>query len=83
MSKYGNGGIPFVDLAAKFIGSTQYDPSILQGKTFEAVAAAATDPTTTIGKTIQAAAGLLVADLCTLTNGQPATVCSAFSGTGG
>ena len=83
VSKYGNGGIPFVSLASKFVVSTQYDPAILQGKTFDAVAADATNPATTIGKSFQAAAGVLVGDLCQLTNAQPAAVCSAFSGTGG
>ncbi|HEY2430648.1 MAG TPA: DUF929 family protein [Acidimicrobiales bacterium] len=76
------GGIPFIDLGNKFIVSgASFDPALLAGKSMEQVAAAAADPSTKIGQAVQSAAGKLVADICSLTGGQPTNVCSAFSGT--
>jgi hypothetical protein len=75
------GGIPFIDLGNQFIVSgASYDPGLLASMTVEQAAAAAADPTSKVGQAVQAAAGQLTADICKLTNGQPANVCSAFNG---
>jgi hypothetical protein len=74
-----DGGIPFISFAGKFTSSTQYDPSVLQGLTFDTVATQAVNGSTTVGTSIQSAAGQLVKTICQLTNGQPGNVCSAFS----
>jgi hypothetical protein len=73
-----SGGIPWIDIAGKYTSGVQYDPAILKGMTFDQVAAAAVDNTTTIGKTIQAAAGALISSLCKVTGAQPAAVCSVL-----
>lgn len=79
---YGNAGgsIPFIDLGNRWtiVGAT-YDQASLDGKTLQQIGTAATDSGTRIGQGIQAAAGLIVADLCKLTNGQPGDVCSAIA----
>jgi hypothetical protein len=75
------GSIPFIYIAGKFLQTgSPYDPGLLAGKTMNEIAQAATDPTTKIGQAIQAAAGSLVSDICSVTKDQPASVCSAFSG---
>lgn len=74
------GSIPFLDLGGRFIQSgSSFVPTVLAGMTVDEIAAQAADPSTAAGRQIQAAAGVLVADLCQLTNQQPANVCSAFS----
>jgi hypothetical protein len=75
------GGIPFIDLGNRFIVSgASYDPALLAKMSVEQAAAAAADPTTKLGQAVQAAAGQVTADICQLTNNQPASVCSAFNG---
>lgn len=74
------GSIPFLDLGGRFIQSgSSFVPTVLAGMTVDEIAAQAADPSTAAGRQIQAAAGVLVADLCQLTNQQPSNVCSAFS----
>jgi uncharacterized protein DUF929 len=79
---YGSSGgsIPFIDLGNRWtiVGAT-YDQSPLDGKTLAQIGAAAADSSTRIGQSIQAAAGLIVGDLCKLTNGQPGDVCTAVA----
>ena len=71
------GGIPFVDIGNKFVVSgAGYDGKILQGKTFEQIAAAVRDPGTAIGKAVLGSANVLTADLCTA-SGNKAPVCSS------
>jgi len=78
------GYIPFVDIGGKFvIKNPQYVPNVLAGMTVDQVAAAGADPSTAIGKAIEASAGKLVAAICQVTGDQPASVCSAFTGAGG
>lgn len=74
------GSIPFLDLGGRFIQSgSSFVPTVLAGMTVDEISAEAADSSTAAGRQIQAAAGVLVADLCQLTNQQPANVCSAFS----
>jgi len=78
------GTIPWINLGGQFVQSgASFDPGVLKDKSLTQIAAAATVPSTAIGKNVQAAAAQLTADLCQLTGGQPATTCSAFGGTGG
>jgi hypothetical protein len=72
------GGIPFVDLGGKyFIHAAGYDPSVLQGKTREQIAADLSNPTTAIAKGVDGAANVITAAICTLTNNAPANVCTS------
>jgi hypothetical protein len=71
------GAIPFLYFAGKYVsvGAT-YDPTLLQGKSASAIAAALADPTSAIGKGAIGAANALTAAICTATANQPAAVCS-------
>jgi thiol-disulfide isomerase/thioredoxin len=71
------GSIPFVDLGNKFILSgAQYNPQLLQGKTWAQVAAALKDPSSPIAQGADGAANTFTAAICKLTNNQPATACT-------
>jgi hypothetical protein len=71
------GAIPFLYFAGKYVsvGAT-YDPTILQGKSATTIAAALSDPTSTIGKGAIGAANGLTAAICSVTGNQPAAVCA-------
>jgi Domain of unknown function (DUF929) len=71
-----SGGIPFIDFGGKFLvhGAT-YDPAVLSDKNADDIASALADPTTTISKGAVGAANTFTAAICSLTGGQPATVC--------
>jgi hypothetical protein len=75
--KSGGRGYPYINLAGHYRVTTQYNPQVLQGKTMEQVAAALADPTSAVSKSVIGSANLITADLCTLTNNQPANVCTA------
>jgi thiol-disulfide isomerase/thioredoxin len=75
--KAGGRGYPYVNLGGHYRVLTQYDPQVLQGKTMEQIAAALSDPTSEIAKSVDGAANLITAGLCKLTNNQPANVCAA------
>lgn len=70
------GAIPFIDFGGKYLisGST-YSPSVLQGKTYDEIAAALSHPETDISKGAIGAANAMTASICTLTGNQPASVC--------
>ena len=71
------GSIPFVDLGNKFmLSGAQYDPQLLQGKTWAQVAAALKDPSNPIAQGADGAANTFTAAICKLTNNQPATACT-------
>jgi hypothetical protein len=73
----GQGSIPFVDFGNKYlISGASYDPAVLQGKTWQQVAAALKDPTSPIAKAIDGTANYITAAICKLTNNQPATACT-------
>lgn len=73
-----SGAIPFVDLGGKYlINGASYNPQILQGKTHMQIAKALHDPTSTVGKSVDAVANAITASICNLTNHQPANVCTS------
>jgi hypothetical protein len=83
VEQYTGGTIPFVDFNGKYlINGAQYNGKLLAGLTVEQVAAQAADPSTQIGKAVQASAGSIVRTLCQLTGGQPGNVCGAFPTSG-
>jgi thiol-disulfide isomerase/thioredoxin len=75
--KSGGRGYPYINLAGRYRVTTQYNPQVLQGKTMEQIAAALADPTSAVSKSVVGSANLITAGLCTLTNNQPANVCTA------
>lgn len=81
------GSIPFIDFANQaMVSGSSYSPQLLAGKTQQQVADALSDPNSDIAKAVGGAANAFTAQLCKLTNNQPADVCSsaavaAYSGT--
>jgi hypothetical protein len=73
------GAIPFIDLGNKYVevgNMSPFGPDMLKGKSWSQVAAALTQPTSTIGKGADASANYLTAGICKLTNNQPSTACT-------
>jgi thiol-disulfide isomerase/thioredoxin len=71
------GAIPFVDIGNKLmLSGAQYNPQLLQGKTWAQVAAALKNPSNPIAEGADGAANYFTAAICKLTNNQPATACT-------
>ena len=71
-------GIPFIDFGGKYLVSgVTYDPSVLSGKSADDIASALADPTTPISQGAVGVANTFTAAICSLTGGQPASVCNA------
>jgi len=79
LSKYDSGGgIPFIDFAGRYvISGATYDPAVLKGRTHAQVAAALSDPSSPIARSIDGSANLITAAICASTGDQPAAVCTA------
>ncbi len=72
------GSIPFLLIGNRFaISGSSYPPDVLQGKTWQQVASALSDPSSPIAKQVLAAANMLTASICQLTDGAPTNVCTA------
>jgi hypothetical protein len=70
---------PWLDFGGKAeLTSAQYDPSLLEGQSFDQIASDAGNNSTTIGADIDASADALIQTICkTMTGSKPAAVCSA------
>lgn len=67
---------PTVDFGGRYLVSgSQYDPSVLQGKTMEQIASALKDPNDPVAKAVVGSANTIIATLCKLTGNQPGNVC--------
>jgi hypothetical protein len=76
-NEYANNGIPFIDIANRYILPTpQYLPSDLAGLTWSQIAADLHDPSSTVAKDIDGAANIFTAALCKVTTG-PAGLCTS------
>jgi hypothetical protein len=77
-AKYAGGSIPFVDIGNRYlVPQAQYLPSDLAGLSWAQVAEAMHDPSGRVGRDIDGAADMITAAICTLTRGQPASVCAS------
>jgi hypothetical protein len=77
-ARYGGGAIPFVDIGNRYIlPQVQYLPSALAGLSWTQIATAMHNPSSPVAKDIIGAANILTAAICTLTNGQPASICQS------
>ena len=56
---------------------SQYDPEVLDDKSFDEIVEALADPATDVAEEIGSAANYLTAMICQLTGQQPADVCSS------
>jgi hypothetical protein len=71
--------IPFIDVGNKYVevgNLNAYGPTVLAGKSWSQVAAALSQPSSTIAKGILGSANYMTAGICTLTNNQPASACT-------
>lgn len=70
-------GIPFMMIGNRYAwAGSQYDPAVLDGKTFDEIVDDIRDPATELSREVGGAANYLTAMICELTGGQPADVCS-------
>jgi thiol-disulfide isomerase/thioredoxin len=73
------GTIPFIDLGGRYLVSgTEYDGSALSNMSFNTAVGYMTSGTTTASKAAEAVAAHLIGVICSLTNNQPGSVCSAI-----
>jgi hypothetical protein len=78
-TKYGTGYIPFIDIGNAYVevgNLNPYGPQVLQGKSWSAIAAALSNPSSTIAQGALGSANYLTAAMCKLTGNQPATACT-------
>ncbi|WP_300607558.1 DUF929 family protein [Trebonia sp.] len=71
--------IPFIDIGNEYVevgNLAPYGPDELKGMNWDQVAAALTQPTSTVGKGADGAANYLIAGICALTKNQPSTACT-------
>jgi Domain of unknown function (DUF929) len=72
------GAIPFIDYGNKFMSvGASYNPAVLSGLTWSQIADDLHDPTSTVGKSVLGTANFATAAICSLTNDQPASACTA------
>ncbi|HLL66641.1 MAG TPA: DUF929 family protein [Micromonosporaceae bacterium] len=72
------GSIPFINFANQAIMSgASYTPEVLAGQTAEQIAAALSDPASPVAKAVVGTANAFTTVLCSITQDQPATVCTS------
>lgn len=77
------GSIPFIDFGGKFlIAGATYSPEVLQKKSLTDISGSLNIPSSAIAKGADGAANTMIQAICTLTNNQPATVCTPTSSSG-
>jgi Domain of unknown function (DUF929) len=84
MAKYDPGSgsgspIPFIDIGGKYVqvgDPDGYSPTLLAGKSWSQVAAALSQPSSSIAKGVLGAANYMTAGICELTHNQPASACT-------
>ncbi|WP_298339791.1 DUF929 family protein [Ferrimicrobium sp.] len=71
-----NGSIPFVDFANTFvINGASYSPQVLAGLNWQTIAAALSDPSSLVAKSIGGAVNEITATVCVMTHNQPGSAC--------
>ncbi len=72
------GGFPFLDIASRFtLSKTSFSPQLLQGLSWDQIASQLSDPKSQVAQAILGNANIITAAICSATNNQPPTVCSA------
>jgi thiol-disulfide isomerase/thioredoxin len=73
-----DGSIPFVDIGGRYLAiGASYSPEILDGLSWQTIAASLRDPSTQPAQAIDSLANEFTAAVCTLTHGQPHNVCTS------
>jgi hypothetical protein len=76
-SGYSN-SFPFVDFGNKYvIGGASYDPALLANLSWGQVAADLANPSSTVGRAIDATANRITAAICKMTGNKPGDVCTS------
>jgi thiol-disulfide isomerase/thioredoxin len=71
------GSIPFYDFGNKvLVSGASYSPQVLQGLTAQQVAGDLSDPKSPVAQSIVGTANYLAAAICSITSGQPCSVCT-------
>jgi hypothetical protein len=71
-----DGSIPFIDFANQYVVSgASFDVGVLQGRSWQTISAALSDPNSDQAKAVLGSANILTAALCKTTNNSPADVC--------
>ena len=71
-----SGGIPFMDFGNVYLAvSSGFQPDVLAGKDWSAIASSLTDPTSPVTQGIVGNANVMTAAICRLTKQQPAAAC--------
>ncbi len=71
------GGIPFLLIGGKYVGSTPFNPQSLSGRTQQQIASNLSDPSQQTTQDIIGNANLLTAVICSVTKGAPSAVCQS------
>jgi hypothetical protein len=75
-----NEGFPFLYMGGKYVLDTaQFDPTTLEGKSFEQIAGDVGNNESSVGADIDASAAALTKYFCSLTGAKPASVCDAVA----
>jgi hypothetical protein len=71
-----DGSIPFVDFANQYVVSgASFDVGVLQGRSWQAISASLSDPSSDQARAILGTANVLTAAICKTTSNSPADVC--------
>ena len=77
--KYEGGGIPLVDLDGQvFVLGAEYDPHLLAGLDQKQIIDQVATGTTVLSANMDANAGMLISNICKITQGRPGNVCKLF-----
>jgi len=68
---------PFIDIGNRFVATTTYNPQVLQGLSWNQIAADLHNPSSPVSQGAVGSANLLTAAICKVTGNAPASVCSA------
>jgi len=68
---------PFIDIGIKFVAGVTYNPQVLQGLSWNQIAADLHNPSSQVAQGVLGSANLLTAAICKSTGNAPASVCSA------
>lgn len=68
---------PFIDIGNRFVATTTYNPQVLQGLTWNQIAADLHNPSSPVAQGAVGSANLFTAAICKITGNAPASVCGA------
>jgi thiol-disulfide isomerase/thioredoxin len=68
---------PFIDIGNRFVAATTYNPQVLQGLSWNQIAADLHNPSSPVAQGAVGSANLFTAAICKITGNAPASVCTA------